>query len=148
MEYACDSQIYSHGCTPFVLSFRLVVFRLFLVSPSSLSFRFPAFLGGGFCSSVISSLRYNPPALLASLKYAYAPCVLPFCVLDVDLFYFIFSSFPFYDVDLNIVSFILSSGYSYAVSSVSVSAATRLTYDMYLDAYIRCLLYTSPSPRD
>ena len=44
---------------------------------------------------------------------------------------------PFYDFDLDIVSFILSCscGY-YAVSSVSVSAATRLAYDMYLDTYV------------
>ena len=39
-------------------------------------FRFPAFLGGGFCYSVISSRRYIPPALLVNLKYAYSPCVM------------------------------------------------------------------------
>ena len=33
------------------------------------SFGFPVFVGGGLCYSVISSLRYTPPALLASLKY-------------------------------------------------------------------------------
>ena len=44
------------------LSFRLVVFRLILVSPSSLYFRFLAFLGGGFCYSVISPRRHPPPA--------------------------------------------------------------------------------------
>ena len=33
-------------------------------------------LGGGFCYSVISCRRYTAPALLASLKYAYSPCVL------------------------------------------------------------------------
>ena len=33
-------------------------------------------LGGGFCYSVISPRRYTPPALLASLKHAYSPCVL------------------------------------------------------------------------
>ena len=37
------------------------------------SFRFPAFLGGRFCYSVILPRRYTPPALLASLKYAYSP---------------------------------------------------------------------------
>ena len=59
-------------------------------------FRFPAFLGGGFCYSDISSRRYTPAALLASLKYAYSPCVLSSflsCVVDVDLSLF-FSSLP------------------------------------------------------
>ena len=53
-------------CSPsfFVLSF----FRLFLAPPSSFFFRFPAFLGGGFCYSVISSWCHTPLALLASLK--------------------------------------------------------------------------------
>ena len=126
----------------FVLSFRLAVFRLFLVSPSSLYFLFPAFLGGGFCYSVISSRRYTPPALLASLKYAYSPCMLSSCVLDVDLSLFLFLFLPFFYFDLDSVCFILSfsCGY-YAVSSVSVSAATRLAYDMYiymyLDTYVR-----------
>ena len=56
-------------------------------------------------------------------------CCFLSCVLNVDLFYF--SSLPFFDFDLDIVCFILSfsCGY-YAVSSVSVSAATRLAYDM------------------
>ena len=42
------------------------------------------------CYSVISSGRYTPPALLASLKYAYSPCVLSSlltCVLAVDFFF-------------------------------------------------------------
>ena len=58
-------------------------------------------------------------------------------VRRMDLFYFS-SLFPFFDFDLDIVCFILSfsCGY-YAVSSVSVSAATRSAYDMYLDTYVR-----------
>ena len=40
-----------------------------------------------------------------------------------------------------------SCGY-YAVSSVLVSAATRLAYALIYTLYICCLLYTSPSPRD
>ena len=55
------------------------------------------------------------------------------------LILFFFSSFPFFDLDLGIVCFILSFSCGYhAVSSVSVSAATRLAYDMYLDTYVRC----------
>ena len=58
---------------PFVLSFSVC----FLYRLLRFSFCFPAFLGGGFCYySVISARRYTPPALLASLKYAYSPCVL------------------------------------------------------------------------
>ena len=48
--------------------------------------------------------------------------------------------FRFFAVDLDIVCFTLSSCVSLwvlAVSSVSVSAATRLAHDMYLDAYVR-----------
>ena len=66
-------------------------------------------------------------------------CCFLSCVLVVDFFYFFFSSFPFFDFSiLDIVRFILSfsCGYS-AVSSVSVSAATRLEHDMYLDTYVR-----------
>ena len=50
------------------------------------------------------------------------------------LFFLLF--LPFFDFD--IVRFLLSfsCGY-YPVSSVSVSAATRLAYDMYLDTYVR-----------
>ena len=48
-----------------------------------------------------------------------------------------FSCVPFFDFDLDIVCFVLSfsCGY-YAVSSVLVSAATRLAYYMYLDILI------------
>ena len=70
-----------------------------------------------------------PPALLASLKYAYSPCVLSYCV-DVD-FFLLLLFLPLFDFDLDIVCFILSfsCGY-YAASSVLVSAATRLAYDI------------------
>ena len=70
-----------------------------------------------------------PPALLASLKYAYSPCVLSSCV-DVD-FFLLLLFLPLFDFDLDIVCFILSfsCGY-YAASSVLVSAATRLAYDI------------------
>ena len=57
---------------PFVLSFS--VSFSYRVLP--FSFRFHAFLGGGYCYSVVRSRRYTPPALLASLKHAYSPCVL------------------------------------------------------------------------
>ena len=71
------------------------------------------------------------------MRIPLAYCILS-CVLAVDLFNF--SSLPslFSISILDIVCFILSfsCGY-YAVSSVSVSAATRLAYDMYLDTYVR-----------
>ena len=75
----------------FVLSFGLVVFRLFLVSPSPLFSSLPCF--SLVADSVImlfhfvSALRPPPHALLATLKYAYSPCVLSSCVLDADLFF-------------------------------------------------------------
>ena len=114
-------------------------------------FPFPALLGGGFCYSVISSRRYPPPALLASLGYAYPPCVLSSFLRWCWLIFFFLLSLPVFDFDLDIVYFHLffSCGY-YAVSSVSVSAATRPAYDTYLDTYARwshlsfysCLRYT------
>ena len=121
----------------FVLSFRLVVLRLFLVSPSLL-YIFASLLTL-VADSVILLVRIGatpPRALLASLKYAYSPYMLVACV-DVDLFLFFLLFLRFFDFDLDIACFILSfsCGY-YAVSSVSVSAATRLAYDiMYLDTY-------------
>ena len=126
----------------FVLSFRSVVFRLILLR---FSFRFLAFLRGGFCYYVISSRRYTPPRAPGEPEVCVFPvgadfCLLS-CVLDADLFYFFFSSFPFFDFDLDIVCFILSfpCGY-YAVSSVSVSAATRLAYNVYRDKCVRTLI--------
>ena len=94
-----------------------------------------------FCHFV---LALPPPALLASLKYKYAcsPCVLSSLLRSwCWLILFFFSYFPlfdFSDFDLDMVCFILSCscGY-YAVSSVSVSATTRLAYDMYVDTYVR-----------
>ena len=65
------------------------------------------------------------------MRFPLARCLLS-SVLDVVLFLFFISSFPFFDFDLDIVCFILSfsCGY-YAVSSVPVSVATRLAYDTY-----------------
>ena len=119
----------------------------FLYRLPRFSFRFPVFLGGGFCYSVISSWRYTTPAILARLTYTYeySPCVLSSLLRSSCwLSFFFFFSFPFFDLfdfDLDIVCFILSfsCGY-YAVSSVSVSAETRWACDMYLDTYVR----TSP----
>ena len=83
--------------------------------------------------SFILSRRYTPSALIAILKHAYSPCVLssfPSCVADVDLSSF-FCSLPslFRFRFGQRLFFILSfpCGH-YAVSSVSVSAATRLVY--------------------
>ena len=67
-------------------------------------------------------------------------CCLLSGVLDVNLFLFFLLFLSFFDYDLDIVCFILSfSCGCYAVSSVAVSAATRLAYDiyMYLDTYVR-----------
>ena len=63
-------------------------------------------------------------------------CCLLSCVVDIDLCLFFLLFLPFFDFDLDIVCFILSfsCGY-YAVSSVSVSAATRLAHDAYLDLH-------------
>ena len=84
-------------------------FPFFLALPSSPFFRFPALLGGGFCYSVLSSWSYTPLAILSSLTFVYSlACCLLYCVLDVDIFYFFFSSFPFFDFDLDIGFFILS----------------------------------------
>ena len=76
-----------------------------------------------------------------------SPCVLSFFILsrvaDVELSLFFLLFLPFFDFDFPALVFMLSfsCGY-YAVSSVSVSAATRLacSYDiryMYLDTYVR-----------
>ena len=91
---------------PVVLSFSV----WFLYRLLRFHFRFPAFLGGGFCYSVISSRRCTPPALLAGLKYAYSACVLfsSFFLALLMLTYlrFFFSSFlPFFDFDLDSVCF-------------------------------------------
>ena len=58
----------------------------------SFSFVFPAFLGGGFCYSDISSRRYIPPRSLGarSMRIPLACCIIS-CVVNVDLFLF-FSS--------------------------------------------------------
>ena len=98
--------------------------------------------GGGFCYSVISSRRYTPPR---------APCEPQVCVFPLRaVFFFLaslmltylyfssfFSSFPFSISIWTSFVFILSfsCGY-YAVSSVSVSAATRLAYDIYFEVCI------------
>ena len=146
------SSFFARFC-PFVLSFSV----WFLYRLLRFYFRFPAFLCGGFCCSVISSRRYTPPALLASLKYTYSPCMLSYflsetsCVADIGLSLFFLIFHPFFDFDFDIACFILSfsCGY-YAVSSVSVSAATRLAYAlrmipiyqvcMYLDTCVRTLI--------
>ena len=123
---------------PFVLSFSVwYLYRLL-----RFYFRFPAFLGDGFCYSVVSSRRYTPPRSLRawSMRIPLAFCLLSsfsrwWCWL---IFTFFFSSFHFSISSWTSFVFILyfSCGYC-AVSSVSVSAATRLAYDMYLNTYVR-----------
>ena len=76
---------------PFVLSFAV----RFLYRLLRFYFCFPAFLGGVFCLLFRLGAR-PPPALLASLKYAYSPCVLSFFLRCwCWLIYFFFSPFPF-----------------------------------------------------
>ena len=95
--------------------------------------------GGGFCYSVISSWRYTPPRASCEPEV----CVFPLRAVSSLVrswcwfILFFFSSFPFFwffrfrfgHSLFHPVSFLC--GY-YAVSSVSVSAATRLAYDMYI----------------
>ena len=98
------------------------------------SFDSPALIGGGFCSfvSVLHPLRAacEPARLRVSLAYRLLSC-LAFLVF----IYFIFLLFLpcFFDFDFDAVRFMLSffCGY-YAASSISVSVATRSSYDMYL----------------
>ena len=107
------------------------------------TFRFPAFLGGGFCYSVISSRRYTPPALLASLKYRLSmriplACCLLSCVLDDDLVLFFLLFLSFFEFYLDMVCFILSFFLRVPCCLLGFgSAATRLVYDMYLDTFVR-----------
>ena len=60
-------------------------------------FRFPAFLGGGFCYSVISSRRYTPPRGTCEPEVCVFPLRAVFFLALLMLIYlhFIFSSFPF-----------------------------------------------------
>ena len=76
----------------------------------------------------------HPPAPLASLKYAYSPFVLS----SFLRFWFFFSSFPFtISIWTSFVSswLFLMGARMCAVSSVSVSAATRLAYKYEYDTY-------------
>ena len=75
---------------PLVLSFSVRFLYPFL----RFYFRFPAFLCGEFCYSVISSRRYTPRALLASLKYAYCPCAPSSFLRCWCWFIFFFSDLP------------------------------------------------------
>ena len=76
-----------------------------------------------------------------------APCEPDVCVFPLRAVFFIaflllicfllLLFLPFFDFDLDIVCFMLSfSCEYYAISSVSVSAATRLAYDMYIDTHL------------
>ena len=127
-----------HCSFSFVLSFRLVIFRLLLVSPPSLLFALPC------CPRILLFCYF-----VSALHPPRAPCEPEVCVfplravfflalLMLTYLYFFLLFLPFFDFDLDIACFILSfsCGY-YAVSSVSVSAATRVAYDMYLDTYVR-----------
>ena len=122
------------------LSFRLVAFRLIPVSPSSLLLSLPCVPGWRillFCYFVSALLVHTPRAPCEPEVRVFSLRAV-FCLIFCDLlmliyFYFFFSSIPFFDLDLDIFCFILSFScgyysYSDAVSSFSVSAATRLTH--------------------
>ena len=98
----CTSVIYTvfPSLVPFsfVLSFRLVGFRLFLVSPSSLFFSLPCFPWWRLLLLCYFVSALHPPALLASLKYAHFPCVLSFVfflafLMLIYLFFLLFLPF-------------------------------------------------------
>ena len=70
-------------------------------------------------------------------------CCLLFCVVAFLLFFLFLLFLPFFAFDLDVVCFMLSfsCGY-YAVSSVLVSAGTRLAYDICIyicTRYMICL---------
>ena len=120
---------------PFFVRFVLAPYRFPFVS----CITFIAFLFASLLSlvadSVILLFRLGgipPRALLASLKYAYPPCVLSFFLRRwwwLVLFRLLF--LPFFDFDLDTVYFFLSSSCGcYAVSSVQVSVATSLAYSV------------------
>ena len=76
---------------PFVLSFSVC----FLYRLLRFSFRFPAFLGGGSCYSVISSRRYTPPRAPCEPGVCAFPLRAVFFLAFLMLtFFFFFSSFP------------------------------------------------------
>ena len=124
----------------FVLSFRLVVFRLFLVSPSSLFFLLPCFPWWRillFCYFV--SALHPPRDPCETEVYAYSPLRAVFLRSWCCFFLFFLLFLSLFDFDLDIVCFVLSFSCGYcAVSLVSVSASTRLAYDinMYLGTYV------------
>ena len=122
----------------FVLPFWLVVFRLFLESLSSLFFSLPCFPWWRILSVCSFGSVLHPTRPPCEPQVCVFPLRAVFLLVFLMLTYFTFLLFlPFFDFDLDIVCFIqpFSCGY-YAGSSVSVSAATRLAYDMYLDTYV------------
>ena len=82
----------------------------------------------------------------ASMRVPLACCLLSCVVVDLFLFFLLF--LPSFDFDLDIVCFMLSfSCGHYAVSSVPLSAASRLAHDMYLirtliSPFYFCLRFT------
>ena len=111
----------------FPVPFRLFVSRMLRVSPSLDFFRFPARLGGRL-SSFVSVLHPPRAAFEPANRRIILACA---SFLACYVFMFFFSSLPFSISIWTSFVFILSfsCGY-YVVSSVSVSAATRLAYDI------------------
>ena len=116
----------SFSCCLFVFSLSFFVccsYRLLLFC-----FRFPALLGGGFCSFV--SVLHPPCAARepASLRIPFVCCLISFLVFLIFI-YFIFLLFFFFSI-LIWTSFVSSClvlvGNIYAVSSVSVSVVCVL----------------------
>ena len=119
---------------PFSPSFSFSRFRSFLVlSPPSLSFRFPTLLGGGLCYFV--SVLHPPRAACepANLRISPVWCIHSFLLFTVPGIHFIFLLFSFFSISIwtLLVSFCLFL-VLYDLPSVSVSVATRFAYDVYL----------------
>ena len=112
--------------SPFSPSFSFCRFPF--VSCITFAFRFPALLGGGFCSFV--SVLHPPCAARepASLRIPFVCCLISFLVFLIFI-YFIFLLFFFFSI-LIWTSFVSSClflvGNIYAVSSVSVSVVCVL----------------------
>ena len=114
---------------PFLFRLFVVSFSVYFFCRLRFSCRFAAFVGGGFCYPGFSSRCYPaapPPRGACESEICVFPIRAVFLLACLLLIYVIFLFFIHMSI-LDVVCFILpfSRGYS-AISSVSVSAATRL----------------------
>ena len=141
---------------PVVLSFSV----WFLYRLLRFHFRFPAFLGGGFCYSVISSRRYTPPRATWEPEVCVFPLRAVFflaLLMLTYLFFFFVLFLPFFDFDLDSVCFhpvfffwvlccLLGFGFccvSFGTWYVYWYARTLMSPFYFCLRYTICLLYTS-----